>query len=276
MKKKILQNLWWITFILSITLLGVHTFKLSNISVDSTSVLLLIISLISPFVISIRKIKFGDFEAEIDAAEVQKLKSDVEKITKETEAEFIDKPEIYIATESIRELALTDPIIALAKVRIELEKVLSKLARVSDIELKTSNLGVVVKALSNYEIISLKIGKSLTEVIAICNRAIHGENISEENADTIVSVGVDLLEEIYWLIQEQIVSGSIISEEIITNEDVDRYYNSKKYRLTSITPLVENPRKTVRELTQEQLDEILDGYPEYAEFIVELVEISES
>lgn len=65
----------------------------------------------------------------------------------------------------------------------------------------------------------------------------------------------------------------IVSEKVITNNEAESYYQAKRYRLTSIIPLVENPKKVVRELTQEQLDKLLEGYHEYAEFIVELVEI---
>jgi len=273
MKKIILQNLWWVTFVLGIALLGTHTFKLTNISVDSTSILLLIIILISPFIASVKKIKYGDFEAEIDPKEVQKIKTEADKNDELKKSDEETRPEIYAATESIRDLASSDPVIALAKVRIELEKVLNRLARIAGIEIKRPALGMLVKTLSNHEIISTGVGKSLTEVISICNRAIHGETISEDSANTIVSLGIDLLEEIYWAVQDQITSGSIISEEVITNSESESYYQAKRYRLTSVIPLVENPKKVVRELTQEQLDELLEGYHEYAEFIVELVEI---
>jgi hypothetical protein len=273
MKKVILQNLWWVTFLLAIALLATHTFNLTKISVDSTSILLLIIILISPFIASVRKIKYGDFEAEIDPKEVQKIKAEAEKSAELKEPDDEGRPEIYAATESIRDLASSDPVIALAKVRIELEKVLNRLARIAGIEVKRTSLGMLVKTLSNHEIISSGTGKSLTEVIGICNRAIHGEAISEDSANTIVSLGIDLLEDMYWSAQDQITSGSIVSEEVITNNEADSYYQAKRYRLTSVIPLVENPKKVVRELTQEQLDELLEGYNEYAEFIVELVEV---
>ncbi|MCR4293312.1 MAG: hypothetical protein NUV76_10600 [Candidatus Kuenenia sp.] len=274
MKKVILQNLWWVTFVLAISLLGTHSLKLTTISVDSTSILLLIIILISPFIASVRKIKYGDFEAEIDPKEVQKIKAEAEKNSEVKDADEEPRPEIYTATESIRELVSSDPVIALAKVRIELEKVLNRLARIAGIEVKRPALGMLVKTLSNHEIISPNIGKSLTEVIGICNRAMHGEVISEDSANTIVSLGVDLLEDIYWSVQDQITSGTIVSEEVISSSESNSYYETKKYRLTSVIPLVENPKKVVRELTQEQLDALLEGYHEYAEFIVELVEIS--
>ena len=136
MKKLILQNLWWITFILALILLGVHSFKVTKLSVDSTSILLLGIMLISPLISAVKKIKYGDFEAEIDPKEIQKIKSDLEKNIDSKRVENESRPEIYKATDAIRELAESDPVIALAKIRIELEKVLSRLARVTSIEIK--------------------------------------------------------------------------------------------------------------------------------------------
>lgn len=273
MKKFVVTNLWWVTFLLAIMLLAIHSFKLASISVDSTSILLLLIILISPFIASIRKIKYGDFEAEIDSKEVQKIKSEVENISDSNSAEQETRPEIYAATDSIRELAKSDPVIALAKIRIELEKVLNRLAKFSGIEVKRPVLGLLVRSLSNYEILTPNLAKSLSDVISICNRAIHGESISEDSANTIVSLGIDLLEEIYWSIQEQISSGSIVSESTISNAESDSYYSNRRYRLTTVIPLIENPKKIVRELNQEQLDEFLEGYHEYAEFMVELIEI---
>lgn len=273
MKKFILQNLWWVTFLIAIALLGAHSFQLAKLSVDSTSILLLIIILISPFITSIKKIKYGDFEAEIDPKEIQKIKFEAEKHIEPQLEDNELRPEIYTATDVIRELAASDPVIALAKIRIELEKVLTRLSRVTSIENKRYSLGALVHKLITHEIISPHIGKSLKEVIGICNRAIHGEAISDESANTIVDLGVELLEDIYWDVQNQISSGTIVNEETITSKEADNYYEKKRYRLTSITPLVENPKRIIRELTQEQLDNLLEGYHEYAEFIVELVEI---
>ena len=43
-----------------------------------------------------------------------------------------------------------------------------------------------------------------------------------------------------------------------------------QYRVTTVVPLVDSPYKNVRILTQEGLDELLDGYEEYGEFIIEI------
>lgn len=273
MKIFVLKNLWWISFSSAFILLIVHSFKIANLNVDSTSILLLAVILVSPFVAAVKKIKFGDFEAEIDIEEIRKIKSEAEKSLIESQEEAEDRPEIYATSDAIKTLAESDPIIALAKIRIELEKVLGRIARFNSVKVSGFALGALVNKLTNQEIVSHDLGKTLREVIAICNRAMHGESISEEGAQTIVDVGVELLEELYWLAQSQASSASIVKEEIISPEESHDYYHNKKYRLTSITPYVENPKKVVRELTQEQLDEVLENYQEYAEFIVELVEI---
>ncbi|WP_027911294.1 hypothetical protein [Pseudomonas sp. URMO17WK12:I4] len=273
MKAYVLRNLWWIAFGIALILLIDHSFKIVNLTIDTISVLLLLIMLLSPFIAAVKKIKFGDFEAEIDIDEIRKIKSETEKTLSESQENRGEVPKIYATSDAIKALAESDPVIALAKIRIELEKLLARLARFNSITVKGSALGALVNQLTNQEIVSHDIGKALREVIALCNRAIHGETISDEGARTIIGVGVELLEELYWLARKQASTGSIVHKEIITPQESDEYYHKKKYRLTSITPYVENPKKVVRELTQEQLDEVLDGYRDYAEFIVELVEV---
>jgi hypothetical protein len=273
MKIFMLKNLWWISFGIALVLLADHSFKTGYLNVDSTSILLLVVMLLSPFVAAIKKIRFGDFEAEIDIEEIRKIKSEAEKTLSETQEDRDEVPEIFATSEAIRSLAETDPVIALAKIRIELEKVLGQLSKFSSVKTSGVSLGTLINKLANQEVLRPDVGKSLKEVIAVCNRAVHGEAISCEGAKTIIDVGIELLEELYWLARSQATEGVIVDEQIITTDEADAYYNKKRYRLTSIIPYVENPKKIVRELTQEQLDEMLENYREYAEYIIELSEI---
>ena len=55
----------------------------------------------------------------------------------------------------------------------------------------------------------------------------------------------------------------------IDKTTLDEYWNAQ-YRVTSIVPLVETPYKNIRILDQEGVDELLEGYDEYGEFIVEV------
>jgi len=47
-----------------------------------------------------------------------------------------------------------------------------------------------------------------------------------------------------------------------------------KYQVTTVIPLVDNPKKCVRILTQEGLNEYLDGYNEFAEFIIDIKKVA--
>ncbi|GEM_PF-7131621 len=55
----------------------------------------------------------------------------------------------------------------------------------------------------------------------------------------------------------------------ISNAEVDRYLNAQ-YKVVTVIPYADNPVKNVRILNQQELDELLDGYNDYAEFIIEI------
>jgi len=58
-----------------------------------------------------------------------------------------------------------------------------------------------------------------------------------------------------------------VKSEIISSEEV-REYGDAQYCLTTIIPLVENPKRNTYIVDQETLDNFLEGYNEYAEFII--------
>lgn len=274
LKKFIVKNIWIFVFILSLCLLISHTFKLFNLNVDSTSIILLILLLLSPFITSIKKLKYGEFEAEIDSNEIQKIKSDLENVIEDKDNKEEKHTPILKEIESITELSKTDQIMALAKIRIELEKLLVRFYNSVTLDTKRLPLSKIVLELISLEVMTKEIGKSLNEVIKICNRAIHGEYINESDADIVIDLGTELIYEIHWLIKEQSSSGTILSEEVITNKEVELFRDETFYELTTIVPLVKNPKKTIRKVTQEQLEDILEDYHEYAEFIVSLKQVN--
>lgn len=276
MKKFIFNNLWWVTFLIALALLVVHSFGLKPIKVDNTSIILLILILISPFVSAIKKIKFGDFEAEIDSQEVKKLKEDVERKI----AENVDREEektnpiTYEITNKIYNLVENDPVLALAKLRIEIEKVISRLHnRVGPKQVslyptkRFVPLGKMLNDLSKTEFLPKNISNNLNEIIHICNRAVHGEEIKQSDAKAVVETGVSLLDLIYSFSLE--ILGDTLETTEIDKEMLENYQTAK-YRLTTIIPYTESPVENVRILDQEGLDEFLQGYEEFAEFVVDL------
>jgi hypothetical protein len=103
-------------------LLVSHIFQWSVIRVDSITLALVGFLLLIPLVDLIRKIKFGEFEAEIGEAEVAKVQAKAA-----VELPPPTEEELNISEKQVRDLLRSDPRLALAKIRIELEEALKRL-----------------------------------------------------------------------------------------------------------------------------------------------------
>jgi hypothetical protein len=275
MKKFLVNHMWWITLILALIMLVAHTASFEFIKVDNISIILLVVILLSPFTTAITKIKFGDFEAEVSPEEVRKIKEQFEARAKDSEEpEKISEPELERTIENIQGLVESDPVLSLAKLRIELEKALNKLHQFAFNEKrqeKSLSAGQLIYKLDKAGILPSDISVSTREVIAICNRAIHGEDIRQQDVKSVIEVGVNLLREIVWQVKDYVLQPS--KTEQINKATLEEFQDAK-YQVTTVVPLVEKPYKTIRVLDQLGLDELLEGYSEYAEFIVDVRKIN--
>jgi hypothetical protein len=129
----------------------------------------------------------------------------------------------------------------------------------------------MVYQLANQEILPQGISSPIREVIAICNRAVHGENIREKDATDIVDIGTSLLENLYGHSREYLLTP--LQTETITHDELTEFSNAT-YRLTTVVPYVTNPVQNTRVVDQEALDDFLEGYEEYAEFIVSITKLA--
>lgn len=92
-----------------------------------------------------------------------------------------------------QDLLRTDPTLALASLRIEIEKKLKKIARQEDIFINRKSLAVILKGLYTNEIISSSIYSTLRSVIDICNKAVHAEKVDHSAASRIIDIGESAL-----------------------------------------------------------------------------------
>jgi len=278
MKKFLINNLWWVTFLLALAFLVSHSLSLDKIKVDNTTIILLLVILVSPFISAIKKIKFGDFEAEIDPKEVRRVKEDIEaKMAEHDEDSVPSSPAILSTIEAIASLSNDDPVLALAKLRIEIEKIVSKIHyRVlqNSKQKRVQSLSKMIIDLMRNELLSPDIAHPLREVVSICNRAVHGEDIRTKDVASIIEAGSYLLEMLYFQ-SKSIVLGEESESTIIDRSILDEY-SKARYRLTTVIPYAEDPPvQNVRILDQEGLDAFLEGYDQFAEFIVDLRRIKE-
>ena len=168
----------------------------------------------------------------------------------------------------VRELLHEDPRLALAKVRLELEERLQRLhssAIGSGPARRRLSLGRLVDDLSSKGVLPPSMATSLRDVIGLANRAVHGERVDQTAAEDLAVLGIRLANEVQHLLVERALRPAETVRVAV--EEVERY-RSCQYRVTTIIPLVADPVRNSYVLDQDGLDLLLEGYEEYAEFIV--------
>jgi uncharacterized protein DUF4145 len=266
----VLRHFWWLGMIAAGALLAVHSLGIRAITVDTTSLFLVGFILLCPWLAALKRIKIGDFEAEIDPAEVKRLTADISKALPELQQEATPTPlGTSAAVEAVRQLAVSDPVLALAKLRIELERTLRRLhGRTSQSASSPRNvtLGRIIQDLAAHKALPQDLAASIRDVVAICNRAIHGEEIRSQDALAVAETGGELLEGLEQLAREYAATHPQ-AREVISEADVEAYQEAR-YRLTTVIPYVDNPQRLTYVLSHEELEEFFEGYSEFGEFVV--------
>lgn len=265
---RVIQSL---VLILSMGLLIAHTFAWKSVRVDSVTLALLGIILVTPLITLIRRVRLGDFEAEIGQEEVDRARAKAS-----TEIPSIEEDGLDPLEERIRQLVREDERLALAQVRILLEDALRRLhlARLEGSEISSRmSLARLVDKLSKDEIINPTLNGALRDVIGLANRAVHGESVETAVAEDLALLGVRLVRELQRTRQDLLRTP--VEKSVISSNEVEEFRNAR-YRVTTIVPLVTDPYKNVYLVDQEGLDDLLEGYSEYAEFIVKLERVDDA
>lgn len=289
MRRFLVHNISWIVFIIALSLLISHVVGWEQITVDNTTLMLLALLLISPFIEQVIELKMGGFGIRIAPREVKKVKSEVDKSLGTGDVREPSTPEARSVGEGLLDLLDRDPVLALAKLRIELEQALTRLHllaaptvtqrrragrrqidRIWTEQRRHAGLSRLVSDLVRSDILPEQLSGSLQEVISLCNRAVHGEYVSPADAMSIIDVGIRILEKIDSILEEFIVKP--METQALSPADVSAYRGAK-YQVITVIPLVENPVRNVRILDQEGLDVFLEGYDEYGEFLISIEKI---
>jgi hypothetical protein len=255
--------------VITLALLFGHSFGIKAIVVDNISLVLLAVILVSPFIAALKKVKYGEFEAEIEPEEVKRLTQQAEKSLPPPQPTPV-APQLSETKSAIRSLAETDPVVALAKLRIEIESRLRRLHERMGTNARARkrpiDLSYLIGELTRLGVYGQDFGIALLSVISICNRAIHGEDIRDVDARQMINIGSDLLEFLDRAIREN-AGMHPVETKVITQQELDEFRKAR-YRLTTMIPYTTNPEKRVYLVGQDELDAFLDAYSEYAEFIV--------
>lgn len=277
-RRVIVRHLWWVVLLVATGLLVAHTLSVQKVVVDNTSLVLLLLIVASPFVATIKRIKIGEFEAEIQPDEVKQVAKQVEAALPAVAPDSLPPLSLDDTGAAVLELAQADPVVGLAKLRIEIESRLRRLAErrapaSGDRTRRPQSLGRIVRDLNAREILDHPLGASLLDVIGICNRAIHGEDIRDVDAQQIARSGVELLDALDRILRVFVVTHPV-STTVITDEERDSY-DRARFRLTTVVPLVEKPERKEYVLSQAELDDFFDGYAEFAEFVIKVEQLTD-
>jgi hypothetical protein len=253
--------------VLTLGLLVAHTLQWTRLTVDNVTLTLVGILFVVPFFESIRKIRFGEFEAEIAPKEVAAVVAKASSDLPALQAEDVPK---NIKSSQIMDLVRQDPQMGLAKLRIDIEQALRAVHRIgspSETSKRMPPLSRIVNDLERTGNLSRDVATSLKEVLSIANRAVHGELVTAESAEMLSSLGVRLIEELWDIYKNKVSEPS-------RSVPIDNAYlenlRSSQYRVVTAIPYTKKPVMNLRILDQDGLDEFLEGYEDFAEFLVSI------
>jgi hypothetical protein len=169
----------------AIALLVAHSLSWSAVHIDGVSIALLVVIAGVPLSGRLRRLKWGEFEAEIGPRTVSRLRATTDELPASSPAE--DPGPL-----GVPELIRRDPALGLAKLRLDLEAELRRI--VGEIPGgRPSTVGLLAREARRRDLLPGTILSALNEVVDVANRAIHGAYVSQDTAATIADSGLRLL-----------------------------------------------------------------------------------
>lgn len=263
--KYLVKNVGWFVSIISFALLVIHSFSLMKVTIDNYTILLLVIVVVAPYLNNIKKLRYNGFEAEINNTDIDKVKNEI-KDTDNMRSEGItmnrefSKNKDYIMPKS------HDTILALANIRMEMEKYIIKLYKFETNKDNQSFMSMIDE-LSKMEVLPFHIVGPLKEIVILCNRALHGEKINTKIGNELIEIGMKILCFLKNSLSRR-YDGSVNTIDV--DYEVIEQHMRISYKVISMVPCHNKPRKNIRILTHKELNEFLDDYNEYSEFVVSI------
>ena len=164
------------------------------IKIDGTSLILIGLALVVFYLPVIRKFKWNDFE--ISTHEVTEV-AEVVQMLPAAEDELTESRE----TAAMRNLLANDPTLALAQLRITIEKRLVAITKAYKPQLLNPGKGHPILSRLLFELyrqkaLDIETYIAAKDVLNITSRAIHGEPVSESNAVKIIELGEIVVQEL--------------------------------------------------------------------------------
>jgi hypothetical protein len=187
----------WLVVVTGITLIIVNGLWSDLFKVDSFTILILFV-LSLPFIAQyLRKAKFpgAEFEFKEEINETKKfVQLSVEKAKKdESSGKTKILPFETFELTAVKELLDSDYVLALAALRIEIERKLRLAADFLGLPVKDKlSIFTLIETIKEKNMLSSEQISALRKIFNMCNKAIHGFPISEEEAREIIDLAEEL------------------------------------------------------------------------------------
>jgi len=99
-----------------------------------------------------------------------------------------------VASYSFETLLDKDPNLALAGLRIEIEKRLVQIAKINNLDVARSSVGQLLRLLSQHQILTPEESSALADMSGLLNLAVHGASVDKRAADWAFEYGPKLLQ----------------------------------------------------------------------------------
>ena len=187
-------NRWAILIVVTgIALIIIHGLWTDYFKIDYFTVIILVILCIPYFSQFLKKAKVAgaefEFKGEIESTK-KVVKESIEKSKSKGEMKPLPFETFNMST--AKEIVDSDPILALASLRIEIEKKLRLAAKFFKLGSTKSNLSEIIDALRSNGILTSEKVSALRKIIEMCNKAVHGYDITKREAKDIVNLMEEL------------------------------------------------------------------------------------
>lgn len=168
--------------------------KYPQLKIDAISIILIILAMFPWYSKNIKALELngiGKVELVSDK-EKEELEEKVAKVGISKNVKKENPAELY----SFYNIRYTDPKLALAGLRIEIEKELQRIAEKSEINSSYMGVGKLTEELSKYGLITNNEYALIRDIIGVLNKAVHNklENYRGTDVDWVFELGIDVLE----------------------------------------------------------------------------------
>lgn len=158
------------------------------IKIDLITITLIVIAILPWLAPLFKSLEFpGGWKVEFK--DVQNAKDKADKAGLLVTESKGEKPEY-----AYLQIAEQDPNLALAGLRIEIEKRLMRIAQVNDVSMQRAGVGQLLRILSERDILTNQERSALADIIGVLNNAVHGASVDQQTVDLAMEMGARLIE----------------------------------------------------------------------------------